>query len=80
LSPAELLSLLAERARELRDAGVRRLQLEQFVAIEFAPAEEKAPLDLQAEPQEEYSDPLRDPATFPGGRIPQFIRRVNSDE
>ncbi len=74
MSTAELLTLLAERARELREAGVRRLQTNEF-QLELAPHE--TPPELSPPREEEILDPLKDPSTFPGGRIPQFFRRVN---
>jgi hypothetical protein len=73
---AKLLSLLAERARELREAGLLSLQTSEFTAV-FAPFEAQATAELQSPNEGEITDPLLDPATFPGGRRPQFFRRVN---
>jgi hypothetical protein len=68
---------LVARLKALREAGVSKVQLGELV-VELALAEPQVPVDLRAEENQDHADPLRDPATFPGGRIPRFFR-VNNE-
>ncbi len=63
---AELIDLIAERAPKLRDAGVRRLRLEDL-ELELAPPEVEVAGDAdddEDEQQREPRHPFYDPATF----------------
>ena len=72
----EVLEALEDKAKTLRDAGVRRLRID-GLEVELAPAE---PAIVVAGPPEraELLDPLDDPDTF-GGRMPSF-RRLRDEE
>lgn len=78
-SPAELLDLIAQKAPELRKAGVRavtldgdgfRVELERHV-------DEPAPAPAKQDEVVEPADPWNDPATYglpPGSKVPGFTR------
>jgi hypothetical protein len=73
-----LIDLLVKRAPELVAAGINQLDfagLSVHIAARPPQALETAPAPL---PSTQHSDPLSDPATFPGGRIPGFTREVLS--
>lgn len=75
---AQLLDLLIDRAPKLREAGVMRVELEGLCLV-LAPPEQM--LDDREERDEdiEHADPLQDPATFPGGRVPGYRRRPHEE-
>lgn len=70
-TPAQWLELLIERAPQLRRAGVTRIALE-GCTVDLAPVEPAAV--HVPEEEAELLDPLDDPRTFPGGRMPTFQR------
>lgn len=86
---AALLDLVIDRAPRLRAAGVTHLQLDGF-AVTLAPADAPLStsaigIDVQPsrrddDPADEDTgtrrpgDPLGDPATYAGGRVPGFRR------
>lgn len=75
---AELLTLIADRAEALRKAGVLVVQVDGFSA-QLAPWTEPGQPDRSvAEPT--YSDPLLDPSTYPGGRVPGFEREPHEGD
>lgn len=76
-SAADVLTLIAERAETLRKAGVLVVQVDGFSA-QFAPWHDPGVPERERTTAEQYSDPLLDPATYPGGRVPGFERE--SDE
>jgi hypothetical protein len=73
LSPAELLTLIAERAPSLRAAGVLQVSIDGLGAV-LAP-DAPMPSSMPApKPRPSYVDPLEDPDTFPTGRVPGYKR------
>lgn len=79
MTPADFLALVAERAAELRAAGVRKLELADM-RLELDPYDGPPPAATR-DPQtveivSDDSDPLNDPATFAmrDGSIPGFRR------
>jgi len=69
-----LLDLLIKRAPALIAAGVTSVQIEGLSATLSPPP---APPPLNAKPQpvaKPHIDPMRDPSTYPGGRVPGFTR------
>lgn len=83
LTPAQWLSLVAEKAAELRKAGIRKLTMPEL-QLELDPYE--MPPEPVRNPQHveivEDSDPLNDPATFAmrDGSVPGIRRRRSEDE
>lgn len=80
LTAHEWIELIADRAADLRAAGVVQLELEGCKLTLAPPAttsdaaaagedDGRAPLFV------DDGDPLNDPATFAGGRLPRFPRR-----
>lgn len=67
----QMMDLLIARAPKLRDAGVVYLELD-GCKVQLAPPEPKPLPD--SKPQPTWSDPLDDPDTFAGGRIPTYPR------
>lgn len=67
------IDLLIERAPKLRAAGVTSLCLENISVTLAPPPVEPADLEPASAPST-HIDPLKDPATFPGGRIPGYRR------
>lgn len=75
---AETLSLIAERAEALRKVGVLVVTVDGF-SVQLAPwADPGQPDRSVAEPT--YADPLSDPATYPGGRVPGFEREPHEGD
>lgn len=74
-TPADILTLIAERAESLRRAGVLAVQVDNF-SVQLAPYSEPDPVADRPGPVEVemHSDPLRDPATYADGRVPGFTR------
>jgi hypothetical protein len=64
------LSGLAAVARELRAAGVLRV-VSGDLELELAPSEPGV-ADVPLDAPQASNDPLDDPFTYPGGRIPHF--------
>jgi len=74
LSAAELLDLLVARAPGLIAVGVTSVSIAGLSATLSAPP---APMPANAKPQQiakSHIDPMRDPATYPGGRVPGYTR------
>ena len=68
---AEWLELLAEKAPELRKAGVARIELEGCL-VQFAPEQpDLVPLRPR---EQDLTDPLDDPDLY-GGQVPTLSRR-----
>ncbi len=82
LSPEEMLALIAERAADLRKAGVRKLQTAELTLEldAYEPPPERA-RDMQHVEIVDESDPLSDPSTFAmrDGSIPGFKSRRKPD-
>lgn len=73
--PSELFQLLREHAKALRADGVARIKIADL-EVTFMPAEP----ELGAPPEDEHtSDPMNDPATYPGGRLPLFRRQPGQE-
>lgn len=85
LTPAQWLALVAEKAAELRKAGVRKLVLPQL-QLELDAYEPEQPAVPARDPSTvemtEDSDPLNDPTTFAmrDGSIPGFKNNRRGDE
>lgn len=85
---ATLLDLVAAKARELRSAGVRQLELPNLIRIELdAPdagplVEARGVVEMNVAGDEDLSDPLNDPATFGrrDGKLPGFQLRKREAE
>ncbi len=73
-SPAELMTLIAERAPELIAAGVTSMSIDGFSVTLHPPPTADVPAPKPDEIAKSHIDPLRDPSTYPGGRIPGFNR------
>lgn len=72
---AELLDLIIARAPALIAAGVTSLSIEGLSATLSRPAPAPAArADKPAPPPRRHIDPMRDPSTYPGGKIPGFTR------
>lgn len=71
LSAADVLTLLEARAEGLRRVGVLVVAIDGFSA-QLAPWSAPSQPERPAAPEPTYSDPLYDPATYPGGRVPGF--------
>lgn len=72
---AELLRLVEERAPRLIAAGVTSVSVE-GLSLTLASSVPTDPKDLpKADPVVRgHIDPMRDPSTYPGGRVPGFTR------
>jgi hypothetical protein len=75
---SELLTLIAERADGLRRAGVLVVTVDGFSA-QLAPWNPPTQPERPTAAEPTYSDPLLDPATYPGGRVPGFERDNEGD-
>jgi hypothetical protein len=75
---AQLLDVVIAKARQLREAGVLRVQLDglAFDLAPIAPAIEDSDDDLLLDVDE--PDPFNDPATY-GGHVPGFRRREHEE-
>lgn len=71
---AELMSLIAERAPALIAAGVTSLSIDGFAVTLAPPPPVPANVPKPEESPRQHIDPLRDPSTYPGGRVPGFTR------
>jgi hypothetical protein len=72
-SADEVLGLIADRAEQLRRAGVTRVAVEGF-SFELAPLEPEPVVPPKAEPEVHYTSALDDPSTYANGRVPGFER------
>lgn len=71
-TPAELLTLLVERAPALRKAGIQHVSIEGLSATLAPPELDPANVPKPKPQRTPHPDPLRDPDTYPGGRVPGF--------
>lgn len=71
---AKLLDTLIAKAPGLREAGVREVQFD-GVSVKLAPHEPVVERGDDEEP-ETYSDPMEDPALYPGGKVPGWTLRT----
>lgn len=81
--PADLLTLIADRAFALRKAGVQRVELDGMAFTLLPYHEPPASVTERTEMDVEESDPLLDPATFglaPGSRLPGFTREDEEEQ
>ena len=84
-TPAALLDLLISNAAALHAAGITSLTLDGLSVTLTAPPSPPPPprakgkADDEPAPGQSYVDPLNDPSTYPGGRLPGFTR-VREDE
>lgn len=77
---AETLSILRDMAPALRAAGVRRFKIGD-VEADLAPPDPPAPERTRNDERTiEYDDPLDDPSTFGGGKVPGFERPESDDD
>lgn len=75
--PESLIALAIESAPKLLAAGVTSLRLEADGGMTFTlapPPPTQGPLPKAKEPPPQHIDPMKDAATYPGGRIPGFTR------
>ena len=80
MSPADWLTLIADRAPALRAAGVTELELDGarvLLAPHVPPPDKTAPT---RQLPEESSDPLGDAATYAGGIVPGYRIQREWDE
>ncbi len=71
------IDLITANAMKLRAVGVIHLAID-GVSVTLAPHEVEQAADHVPDPVIEHSDPLMDPDTYPGGKVPTFAR--NTDE
>lgn len=71
---ADLLTLIAARAEDLRRAGVLSVHLEGIGSWQLAPYEPPAEKSTAATDDGPHIDPLQDPATYQRGVVPGFAR------
>lgn len=81
LGPDELIALIIQRAPQLLAAGVTSMTLtaDGGCSVTLAPPPQK--FDALPKPKEmpkQHIDPLKDSATFPGGRIPGYTREEDT--
>ena len=73
--PAEaLIDVIIRRAPELIAVGVISLSIDGLSATLAKPAPVAPPPDRGPPPPRQHIDPLRDPSTYPGGKVPGFTR------
>jgi hypothetical protein len=77
MEPAQLLDVVISKARQLREVGVLRVQIE-GLAFDLAPAEPQEQEVEEIVDAIDDSDPFNDPTTF-GGRVPGFRRREHEE-
>lgn len=70
LSPSDWLTLIAERAPRLREAGISSLTLDGF-SVQLTPFVASGKVEAAPMPQES-SNPLFDSSTYAGGDVPGF--------
>jgi hypothetical protein len=78
---AALLDLLISKAPALHAAGITSLTLDGVAVTLTAPPAPPPPPRAKGKADEDppplaqgYADPLNDPSTYPGGRLPGFTR------
>lgn len=67
------LAVIAEHAPQLRAAGVLQVSIDGVGAV-LAPADPVPSSGPAPKPRPVYADPLEDPDTFAGGRVPGYKR------
>lgn len=72
-SPAALIDLIIARAPALLAAGVTSLSVDGFTVTLSLPPPAAADVPAPAPPTQ-HIDPMQDPATFQGGKLPGFVR------
>ena len=71
---AELIDLLIDRAPRLIAVGITSLSIDGMSATLSKPAAVAAPAGKPQPVAKQHSDPMRDPATYQGGKVPGFTR------
>jgi hypothetical protein len=71
---AAMLDLLIDRAPALIAVGVTTLEIEGLSVTLQRPAAAMTALPKAEPVAKQHTDPLRDPSTYPGGRVPGFTR------
>lgn len=78
-TPAELLDLILARAPALIAAGITSVSIDGLSATLARPAP-AAPAHVdRPKPPRGHIDPMRDPSTYPGGKVPGFTRDEDKD-
>jgi hypothetical protein len=84
--PASILDAIIERAPKLHAAGIKSLSFDglsvelgtpmihPLVELSRRGKPESKRDNDDEKPPEDHGDPLADPATYPGGRVPGFTR------
>lgn len=73
-SAAELLELLIARAPALIAAGITSVSIEGLSATLAAPPPAAGAAPKAQPVAKQHINPMRDPSTYPGGRVPGFTR------
>lgn len=73
-TPEQLLDLLIARAPALIAAGITSLSIDGLSATLAKPAAVGAPAGKPQPIAKQHIDPMRDPSTYPGGKVPGFTR------
>jgi len=71
LSFGDRLSIIAERAPALRQAGVLTIS-DGDCAFSLSPFERELPKDQLPKIADDNNDPLFDPASYPDGKVPGY--------
>lgn len=75
-SAADMIKLIIEQAPALIDVGVTELAIDGFAVKLARPA--RPPADMPAPKgapiAKQHVDPMSDPSTYPGGRVPGYTR------
>lgn len=69
-----LIDLVIDRAPKLLAAGVTSLAIDGLTVTLAPPPPKLGDLPKGTEPPKQHIDPLKDAATYPGGRMPGFTR------
>jgi hypothetical protein len=78
-TPTELLDLLVDRAPGLIAVGVTSISIDGLSATLARPPA-TPPAGAVTKPRaKQHVDPLLDPATYPGGRVPGYTREDERD-
>lgn len=78
-SAEQWLDLIEKRAKGLREAGVKRIELD-GCKVDLAPTEPDVGGLFEKEQPTEPLDPLDDPATYGRRDVPTLRRRAPEDE
>lgn len=74
VSLEDALTAIAKHAPALRAAGVLQVSIDGQLGAVLAPAEPLPSSVPPPRPRPVHTDPLQDPDTFPGGRVPGYKR------